>query len=747
MKHPTRTNPLRVVCGTGIAFTLAISAGICPAQSLTWQTIANNATLIPGTTVTFNSFNQPAVNSSGIVVFRARSKGDTGGPPVHGVYIKVLAPQTGGLGASLIVKFVARGDAVPQPNNTLYNGVLASFEEFPSTPRIDIGSSMLATRGQSQPVYEYQVGIDPATGLPLTTKVGTSGIYANPGGAAVSGATLLGAVTTYPAGTMVFPYYAVPGAPAATRFDQFPGSPAVTNGTTIVFKGNYTDPTDGLGKTGVYYRDVAASAGKAPIQLIASTATVIPNPPGAPVVKFGSTAPPSAAKGYMVFTGLDVEDAPTRGGIYRAPLQPSPPLQTLAGIGDQVPGEPAGTGFTVFGEALSISADARYVSFWGAWGVETFNRVLHCPPDGQEDVLAYCNENYPAGYTAAIPVHQGIFVADAQTGTIYPIAKTLANGYTDFLYWVFSGRPPGTGGGDEPSLEPPRWRSSAFSALDGNVSYVPQTAFKASKSGVDGIYLRRGTSPAAQLVTVVETLNQQGTSIDAQAPANSIVTAVGLERDAYRNGNLAVSVSMLYADPVAPVGWAGLYLTKIAGIPIVPEGPGAPVLVSATTRPIASGSRVRFELPVSISTATPTIEPRNGNAHELILTFDQTVVSGSAAVTKGTGQVTGISFSGKQVIVGLSQVADAQYVTVTISNLKVAPNGSPGSSSVRIGYLRGDVSQNGSVTAADTALVSAQLGAKLTSANYLLDVDLNGKIGTSDVTMVQGNMGKTLPAP
>ena len=80
-----------------------------------------------------------------------------------------------------IVEITARGKTVPQPNNALINGVLATFEEFPSTPRIDILSPTIATRGQSQPVYEYQIGIDPATGLPLTTKVGTSGVYTNPG--------------------------------------------------------------------------------------------------------------------------------------------------------------------------------------------------------------------------------------------------------------------------------------------------------------------------------------------------------------------------------------------------------------------------------------------------------------------------------------------------------------------------------------------------------------------------------------
>ena len=504
---------------------------------------------------------------------------------------------------------------MPSPNNALINGALSTFEEFPSTPRIDILSPTLATRGQSQPVYEYQIGIDPATGLPLTTKVGTSGIYTNPGKVLITGASLLGAVTDFPAGTVTFPHYSVPGAAAGTRFDQFPGSPAVTNGTIIAFKGNHTDPSDGLGRTGVYYRDVVASAGKSPIQLVANTATVIPNPPGAPVVTFGSTAPPSAANGYMVFTGLDIEAAPTRGGIYRAPLQPSPPLQTLAGIGDQVPGEAAGVGFTAFGEGLSISSEARFVSFWAAWGTETFTKVLNCPVDGNAEIVAYCAANYPSGYLATIPVHQGIFVVDAQSGKIYPVAKTLADGYVDFLYWVFSGRPPGTGGGDEPTLEPPRWRSSAFSALYGVPGWEVQTAFKAARTGYDGIYVRQGRSLTRPLLTVVETQNSAGRAIDPMAPANSVVTAIGVERDGFRNGNLAIAVSMLFADPVTPLGWAGIYYTRVAAIPIIPDPP-TPVpsttTLASSLNPATFGAAVKFTATVTGNNPTGTVDFRDG---------------------------------------------------------------------------------------------------------------------------------------
>ena len=46
---------------------------------------------------------------------------------------------------------------------------------------------------------------------------------------------------------------------------MFPGAPAVTDGATVVFKGNYTVGT--LGRTGVYYRDLT----DAPIPLLDGT--------------------------------------------------------------------------------------------------------------------------------------------------------------------------------------------------------------------------------------------------------------------------------------------------------------------------------------------------------------------------------------------------------------------------------------------------------------------------------------------
>lgn len=530
------------------------------AQVSPWASAVNNGDAIPGTPGSrFNSYNQPSINANGVVVFRARSSGQGGAQPISGVFLRDTR------GPNPIVPFLKRGDAVPQPNNTMYNGVPAAFEEFPSTPRIDHVFDLVATRGQSQPVWTYLLGT-------TETRVGTSGIYANPGGIATTAASLLGAAIEPDQITLSFPQYSVPGTQPGTRFDQFPGSPAVTGNRYIVWKGNYTDPIDQSSKTGVFFRDLAQNP-PSPTQAIATAGMRIPNQPIGGNAVFGSTAPPSAGNGFAFFTGFDVEEAPTVGGIYRAPLSDKPPLQTLVGIGDPVPGETGAT-FNAFGEGLSVSSDGRHVAFWAAWGSRTFTRILQCPTDGNADLIAFCNATYPNGFEVQIPADQGIFVHDANIGATYRIARTLEDGVVDFLFWVYSGRPPGTGGGDE-TQEPPRWRASAFSALSAGGGRPVQTVYKAQKATLQGLYLREGSRQVLPAVALAETGVTAGTSIDPLAPANSLVTSVGVERDGFRGDRLAISVGMLYTDPLDPattIGWGGIYHARVSIDAIFADG-------------------------------------------------------------------------------------------------------------------------------------------------------------------------------
>jgi hypothetical protein len=536
----------------------------------------NNTYTPPGVVdKNFFSYNQPSINSNGLVVFRARAKapsgmGSTGGEPHRGVWAVDLCTSPA------LQTVVDTTMAVPDPNNQVdpQTGLPApaTFNETPSIPRIDISSSLIATRGNSPPVWTYT---DPNTGL--ETKAGTTGIFTWIKGLLTTGVDTLGNV-------LDFSYFQVPGAPSGTKFDVFPGSPSPTNGKYIAFKGNYTVAESGVppvGKTGVYFRDISLpmSMSASAVVAIADTSTTIP---GQEAATFGSTAPPSAADGKIVFTGLDNEEAPTMGGIYVALLAERPALTAVALIGGPVPdrdGVPlldATNGspitFATFGEGLSY--DGRYIAFWGAWGTDKRDLVQVCQSDGNKDRKAYCLATSGPGGTTTVQVHlnQGIFLHDTVSGTTRMVARAgVGEAFQDFVYWVYSGRPPGTGNTpDDSDGEPPRWRSSAFVAVDGARGVL----FKGSRSPIEGV-----TVPSSGLygvgyvhgaltdvIPAIE-VGDLAANLDASAPAGSTVSSVGIEREAFRNGWLTLTVSTI--NP-ALESWAGIYATYVPMLDTIP---------------------------------------------------------------------------------------------------------------------------------------------------------------------------------
>ncbi len=541
-----------------------------PGVTYDWQIVVNNGVVAPGDTRTFNSYNPPSLNLKQLVVFRGRTKGGMqggGGEPTHGVFVRDMATGTD------VTTVFDRKTAVPQPNNIVYapDDTPASFIEPPAFPRIGMWWDTIATRANHQPVWTYL----PEGGT--ETRSGTTGVYTNPFGSLITGASNLGAVPD-------FSFWSVPGTNPPVRFDVFPGAPSVTDGLTIVFKGNFTD--GGVAKTGVYYRNLfpfpivtltgsalEPAGGMRPVIRIADTSTYIPGTR----TPFGSTAPPSAAGPIAVFAGFDNEENPTKGGIYRAPLTgPDPKLKALVTIGQQVPGEGVSARFNRIGEALSF--DGRFVAFWGAWGTETVTLTLQCPTTGNKPRIAYCNQQYPNGFETTVPKYQGIFVYDTVLRTLNAVAKAPKD-FTDFVYWNFSGKVAGSEEGDDG--EPARWRSASFVAVSGLVDCLLldknyHVAFKARQGQVvegaytnvvDGIYLRKGPDGRNPIASVVQT-GVEGTSIDPGAVgADSLtglsvplpITGIGIERDGFRGDALAVNVSM----GTEAAGWAGIYLTTV----------------------------------------------------------------------------------------------------------------------------------------------------------------------------------------
>jgi len=538
-----------------------------------WTIVVNNNDLIPPLEQrTFNSYNQPSVNANGLVVMRARSRGGPPlGPATHGIYTRDMSEAN-----SAIVRILDRTTTVPSPNN-----LDSKFVETPSFPRIDMHSATIATRGNHGPVHRYSLGDDDET------RAGTTGIYTNPFGDLITGAGKLGHV----------PEFSFLGVPefGDIPFEVFPGAPSVTNGNTIVFKGNYT--AEGIGRTGVYYRDLTSESagGMSPAELIANSAhTLIP---GTDVV-FGSTAPPNAAGHKVVFAGFDDEAAPSLGGIYLAPLQHQPPLKALVSIGDRVPGQSDKDRFTAIGEGMAF--DGRFVGFWGAWGHQTRTVKLHCKEEGNKDRIAYCNQSLscPSGevdlgdpdsicddeddpkfgkscYTKReVPAKQGIFVHDTETGKTHLVSKR-GKQFDNFLYWNYSGRVPcashghGAEGGEDDG-EFVRWRSSAFMAVSGGTGATFGIAFKARSGGlrngvyanpVDGIYMRKGPGLPTVITAVDTTMN--GQTLDPEAPPDSTIAEVGLEREGFRGRWLAITASMDVEGGEEEDGMAGVYITQM----------------------------------------------------------------------------------------------------------------------------------------------------------------------------------------
>ncbi len=557
------------------------------ANTSAFKVVVNNGVLVPGKDRAFNSYNQPSVNASGLVVFRARSQGGKGGgEPDTGIFTR----QISRLPSPIVINAVALRDGlVPNPNNAS-----STYNEFPSFPRIDQSSSFLAFRGQSQPVWNV---LD-STGA-IVEKAGTAGIYGTPSGSLTTAMTQLGAIQE-------FSYFSVPNTVAGTKFDQFPGAPSPTSAIQLrftrfglqlvrqswtVFKGNWTDVSDPLNpisRTGVYFRDVLANGGMAPVQLIADSKTLIPGTS----TPFGSTAPPSAAGNKAVFLGLDNEESPTLGGIYLSNLTSKPTnIKPIVELGDLAMLVKDPNGLTRIGEGLSFSSKPPWifgsrdtVGYWGSWGTETFTQTVAIPSDGRKELRDYAlllddqqddgvvNNSADGLFQFEVPVHQGMFLTNVNSGVTRLVAQTGdtdgsgtvdADEFSTFLYWNFSGKVPGST--DEEDGELARWRSAQFIAVDGQ-----QVAFKATRGpGVDsvtGLYAQRANN--APIRTVVET-GMNGTLLDPEAivPGTNIpipITSVGLERDGFRGNLLAFNASMANES----ASWAGIYAIESNQIPI-----------------------------------------------------------------------------------------------------------------------------------------------------------------------------------
>ena len=159
---------------------------------------------------------------------------------------------------------------------------------------------------------------------------------------------------------------------------------------------------------------------------------------------------------------------------------------------------------------------------FGEHGVLETKTVRLCPTDGNADIIAYCegvdpNSIFDPATGRWYPgqagnAESGHVIYDIYADHAYMVSHTNGD-FNDFMFWVYSGRPPNVGNRteEEPGEEePPRWRSAAFvAASDGLVAFKARTG-ELDDNGVyinpiDGIYIRNAVAGTPIEALAVET--------------------------------------------------------------------------------------------------------------------------------------------------------------------------------------------------------------------------------------------------
>jgi hypothetical protein len=138
----------------------------------------------------------------------------------------------------------------------------------------------------------------------------------------------------------------------------------------------------------------------------------------------------------------------------------------------------------------------------------------------------------------------------------------------------------------------------------------------------------------------------------------------------------------------------------------------------------------------------------NGN-YTLIFTFVNPLTSLSgASVTSGIGSVSSSNIDGSDAhncVVNLTGVADAQVLTVSLSNVTDSAGNFSSAVSGSMGVLIGDTNGDGFVNSADISQTKSQSGQMVTSSNFREDVNTDGFINSGDISLVKSKSGTALP--
>ncbi len=171
-------------------------------------------------------------------------------------------------------------------------------------------------------------------------------------------------------------------------------------------------------------------------------------------------------------------------------------------------------------------------------------------------------------------------------------------------------------------------------------------------------------------------------------------------------------------------------------------------LVSAVSRQV-HGLAGTFDINLPLA-GPPGIECRRNvpGGYTIIYTFSNPLQSvSSAVVTSGLGRVhdSSIGVDPHQYVVNLVSIANAQSIVVTLNFVQDSLGHTSSAINASMSLLIGDVGGNGNVGSGDVSAVNGQVGHPVTISNFRDDVNHDGVIDVTDVTLVKDQRGLYLP--
>ncbi len=176
-------------------------------------------------------------------------------------------------------------------------------------------------------------------------------------------------------------------------------------------------------------------------------------------------------------------------------------------------------------------------------------------------------------------------------------------------------------------------------------------------------------------------------------------------------------------------------------------GTCAPLTVATAVSRKTHGAAGNFDINLPLS-GEPGIECRNGgasNAHTLVFTFSNNIVSGNVAVTEGTATAASPVISGNTITVNLSDVSNLQKVTVNLTGVTDEFDQTLAPTTVSMNMLLGDVVGNKTVNGSDVGMTKASTSVPVDLTNFRADVIVSGVVNGSDIGQVKATVGSTLP--